>query len=247
MFSGPLISHCVPPTHPSSVVIERLTVPPLLTPAFTPSFSFSVFRSHLHSHFQFFLLPCWHSDCCAFHSLSLSLTHVLLHCRFIISDNPLHALLFICCCFHGSPVATVLLFFHLITFPDHSSSLFLTMLLWFLPLPVVFLLHLISFSFLCFPEFCAQGIAFLLHFFVLLCLLLSRHVRLLSSTPSFILQPSTDLSVLSLVFSSGGVSWEGQLIYPPKKGTKTPATPACAARDNPGSGACALLSRSLVN
>lgn len=86
--------------------------------------------------------------------------------------------------------------------------------------------HLISLFYI-FQSFMFKASLF---FTLVLSRVLFHHVPPLSATSSFILQPFTDFSVLSLVFSSGGVSWEGQLIYPPKKGTNTSCSGVCRGR-----------------
>lgn len=96
-----------------------------------------------------------------------------------------------------------------------------------------------NFSFLSSRVFLFQDIASFL--FALLAFSVTLHPSPLPLL-LFILQPSTDLFVLSLVFSSCGglLSWEGQLIYPPKKGTNSSDTGLCIGRLCILASACSL-------
>lgn len=83
--------------------------------------------------------------------------------------------------------------------------------------------HLIS-LFYVFQSFVLK--ASLLFTLVLSCLLFRRALPLFHLIHSAAIHWSL-CPFSSLLFSSGGVSWEGQLIYPPKKGTNTSCTGVC--------------------
>jgi len=141
---------------------------------------------------------------------------------FLCQYNPFFALLCIYYCFHGFQLP-LCWYFSWISFAFSSSLSLSHAVMWSLPLFAPS-----NLSFLWFPELYMFTASLYFTLVVLSCLLFRRR----STTSSFILRPSADLSVLSLVFSSGGVSWEGQQIYPPKKGTNVSRGGVCRSTTN---------------
>lgn len=158
-----------------------------------------------------------------FYQLSMSTFEVLNH-FFLTHDLSSSALivlflalLFTCYCFHGfqSPL-------HWSIHPHHHFHIslwhFHFLFYLFFCLVSCYIMSLFWFCssnlYFYFPDFLCSRHRFPLH----LCFLASHFAHLLFHVACHSAAILWSL-IISLVFSSGGVSWEGQLIYAPKKGT----------------------------